>query len=101
MIFARFILHYKFADTKSLMIFRQQYDNFKRINTVDDKQNFSYRFVLPDMPERMSFLVKIDCDLTMWFYVSWALFCVWPYSLWVERKISRFEVNYLKTLTLK
>lgn len=100
-VFIRFAMHYKFKDWYSESRFNDFFYNFKRRNSYDSYQTYEYKYEVPGLVERKAFYVgKLECDFGGWYYLCGMFCCLWPYSLWVEKKISRFVVDYLKILTI-
>lgn len=56
---------------------------------------------IPTLVEKMAFYVgDLGCNYNFWYYVFAILGLLWPYSLWVESKINRFDVAFLKVVTM-
>lgn len=57
------------------------------------------KYEVPELIERKSFYVgNLSCDYYGWFYFFTAIGMIWPYCLWVEAKIKRFEIETMKVL---
>lgn len=68
-------------------------------NMKDSYQTFTLKYVIPNMIMKKSFMFKESgCDYSCWFYLFGALGLIWPYSLWVESKIDRYEVKIRKAV---
>ena len=64
-------------------------------------QEFNFGYSVPSLVERKAFYVgDLEVNFKLWFYVLGALGLVWPYCLWVEKRIRRFEVESMKVITL-
>jgi hypothetical protein len=100
-VFIRFAVHYKFSDNLSEEKFNNFFRSFKIRHTFDTYQTFTYKYEVPGLVERKAFYVgDLECEFGGWYYLCGMIGCLWPYSMWVEGKISRFVVDYLKILTL-
>ena len=100
-VFIRFAINYKFADALSQKNFDFCYADFKVRNCSDVHQDFSFKYEVPGLIERKAFYVgELQCDFSTWFWCCGMLCLLWPYSLWVESKISRFVVDMMKILTI-
>lgn len=92
--------HY-FIDTKSQDNFFAHYDKFKLKNKKDSKQDYSYGFTVPGLIERRAFYInKPCCDYLTWMYVFGAIGLLWPFTLFVESRIGRYEVQLIKVATV-
>lgn len=77
----------------------QVYANFKMRNMKDDYQKFTIKYVIPNMILKKSFMFKeAGCDYSSWFYLFSLVGLIWPYSLWVESNIDRYEVKIRKAI---
>ena len=57
------------------------------------------KYDVPGLIERKAFYVgSLDCQFKTWFYIFALIGFAWPYSLWVEAKITRFDVETMKVL---
>lgn len=58
-------------------------------------------YVIPGLVDKMAFYVgDLGCNYNCWYYVFALIGLLWPYSLWVESKINRFEVKFMKGLKM-
>jgi hypothetical protein len=77
------------------------FHSFKQRNVFDVHQNFGMSYNIPGLVEKMAFYVgDLGCNYNCWYYVFAAVGLLWPYSLWVESKISRFEVSFMKVIKM-
>jgi hypothetical protein len=78
-----------------------QYESFRRRNNFDTYQDYTMGYSLPGLIERQSFYVgDLECDYGTWMYLFGLIGLIWPYSLWVESKIARFSIDYMKSLRI-
>lgn len=98
-VFIHFYVRYRFADPQSSNNFERAYYNFKMRHTRDAHQDFSSGYEVPGLIARKAFFVgELSCNFGTWLYVFGFFGLLWPYSLWVESKISRFDVESMKVL---
>lgn len=58
-------------------------------------------YSVPGLIERKAFYVgELNCDYATGFYAFSAFGFIWPYSLWMESKINRFEIDFMKVLKI-
>ena len=70
-------------------------------HTRDVHQDFSYGYSLPGLVERKAFFVgELGCNYKLWYYLCGFVGLLWPFSLCVESKISRFDVISMKVVTI-
>lgn len=94
------VKHY-FKDSKSQDQLFKHYDVFKEKNQKDAKQDYSYGYTVPGMVERTAFYTsKPCCDYSTWLYIFAAVGLLWPFSLIVESRVSRFDVEIAKVATI-
>lgn len=75
------------------------YESFKRRHCRDVHQSYTMGYAVPGLIERQAFYVgELGCDYGVWMYIFGLAGLLWPYSLWVESKIDRFSVEYMKSL---
>ena len=56
---------------------------------------------IPNLVEKMTFYVgDLGCNYNCWYYVFTIFGLLWPYSIWVESKISRFDVAFMKVVMM-
>lgn len=96
-------LHFRVAyyhlDTQSENKLNQIYANFKLRNTKDVNQKFTIEYKIPNVILKRSFMFKDSgCDYSAWFCMFSMVGLIWPYCLWVESKIDRFEVKLTKAI---
>lgn len=100
-VFINFIINYKFSNDYSRNKIDELFYNFKRVNTRDDYQDIKMSYNIPNLELKRAFYVgDLGCDYSCWFGLFTMFGLVWPYSLWVESKISRFDVTYTKVVTM-
>lgn len=64
-------------------------------------QDYSQNFVIPGLVARVCFYVGERPKNYRCLLVFWAFFgMVWPYSMFLEGKISRFDIDYMKVVSL-
>ena len=98
-VFIHFFVKYRFNDPQSSNNFEQAYYSFKMRHTRDAHQDFGMRYEIPGFVERKAFYIgELGCDYSTWFYFFSMIGLIWPYSMWVESKISRFEIETMKVL---
>lgn len=69
------------------------------MNRRDAYQNYTSDYEIPGLVERQTFFVgQLNCKYLNWFLIFGLLGLVWPYSLWVEKKVDRFTVDLTKVL---
>ena len=95
------IVNYRFINESSRQCFEGLWRSFMMRHRRDVHQTYSQNFLLPDVKPKMTFYIgakpaSYRCYLVLWTLVGMA----WPFSMWVESKISRFNVEYMKILTL-
>jgi hypothetical protein len=90
-----FLKNYRFADVSSRQRFEQNYANFQARQKRDIYQSFSYAYVLPGLIERETFQLgeESNCSYLRWFYVCGLAGLLWPFSIWLEQRTSRFKVT--------
>lgn len=92
-VFIHFFIRHKFSNYQSQANFENFFMGFKMRHTRDSHQDFTFGYQLPGLVERKAFFVgEMECNMKSWYYTCGLLGLLWPYSLWVERKISRFNV---------
>ena len=94
-------VNYRFKDDYSRNQFQSLWYSFQARHRRDVHQNYSQNFVLPGLKARVTFYVNNEprnytCYLVVWTLVG----MVWPFSMWVEARISRFDIEYMKVVTL-
>ena len=99
-IFIHFITSYRFKDEGSRYYFEKQWEYFRNRNHRDIHQDYSYTYVMPGLKERMTFYIgdepeKYRCRLI----VASIFGCIWPVSMAIEDKVSRYNINIMKILT--
>lgn len=100
-VFIHYLINYRFADDLSRQNFDYEWYRFKSFNTRDAYQDFRYTYNTPGLVERMTFF--IGKKKPNWF--GWLIFfsligLIWPYSMWIETKISRYTIKFLKVLKM-
>ena len=77
------------------------FNGFKMRHTRDVHQDFSYKYGLPGLIERKAFVAgELGCNYQLWYYLCGCIGLLWPFSLRVESKISRFDVVSMKVVTV-
>ena len=100
-IFVHFGVSYKFADDRSRYVFDSAYQSFRNRHRRDAQQEYSYGYDLPALKSRMTFYVGDEPKNYMCGLVVWSILgCLWPYSISVEKNVSRFNVDFMKVLTM-
>ena len=100
-VFIHFIVNYKFSNDYSRNKIDELYYAFKCANTRDTYQNFNMLYNIPNLVEKMTFYVgDLGCNYNCWYYAFTIFGLLWPYSIWVESKISRFDVAFMKVVTM-
>lgn len=100
-VFIHFIVNYKFSNDYSRNKVDELFYNFKHVNYRDEHQRFNLHYNIPNLVEKMSFYVgELGCNYNCWYYVFTIFGLIYPYSLWVESKIKRFDVTYTKVVTM-
>lgn len=100
-VFMHFLVNYRFTDEYSRQRLDELFYIFKSANTRDAYQDFHMSYDVPGLIEKMTFYVgDLDCNYNCWFYFFTIIGLLWPYSVWVESKINRFEVAFMKTVRL-
>lgn len=99
-VFINFLVNYRFKTDQSRMRFDQLYHRFKAINKRDQYQTYTCDYEIPGLIDKQSFYAKeLDCKFLQWFFTFGIFGMIWPYSLWVESKVDRFNVDLTKVLT--
>jgi hypothetical protein len=99
-VFIEFLVNYRFKTDQCRMRLDQLYHRFQMLNKRDQFQNYSMLYEIPGLVEKQSFYVgELNCKYLQWFFLFGAVGLVWPYSLWVESKVDRFNINLTKVLT--
>ena len=102
MVFIHYLVDYRFADAASRKNFDFAWYNFKRLNSPDTHQDFDYNYTVPGLTARKCFY--IGDEKPKWFLfliICTFLGLIWPFSLLVEKKINRFNIDFLKVLTIQ
>ena len=100
-VFIHFLIQYRFDSLMSCRNFEYHYQSFKARNYSDYHQDYTMRYEVPGLEPRKAFFVgELQCAYNLWYYVFGALGLMWPYSMWLESKIERFEINNMKVLTI-
>lgn len=101
MVLIQFLVSYRFTDDSSRANVDRIFDWFKRNNCRDEFQDYTIRYDVPGLVHKHTFYVgELGCNYSTWLYILALLGLLWPYSLWVESKISRFNVSFMKILTV-
>ena len=67
----------------------------------DVHQDFSYGYIMPGLIERKAYHAReMGCNYGAMFYLCGIFGLLWPFSLCVESKISRFDVVLMKVVTI-
>ena len=100
-IFVHNKVNYRFKDEYSRATFQDLWYSFQARHRRDVHQNYSQNFVLPGLKPRVTFYVGNEPKNYTCYMVLWALIgMIWPFSMWVEGKISRFDIEYMKVVAL-
>lgn len=92
---------YRFVDENSRRKFDYEWYNFQGRHRYDAHQDYSYNYNLPGLKERMTFYIGMEKPkMGKYLYLFSFLGFLWPYSMFVEAKISRFDIQFMKILTL-
>lgn len=71
-------------------------------HTRDTNQDFGFEYRVGGVKERMTFCVeKFGCQFRRWLFLCGGIGCIYPYSLWVEVKSSRYIVDMVKSVTIR
>lgn len=100
-IFVHFIVSYRFQDERSRYLFDHVWSNFRMRHRRDVHQDYSYNYELPSLKPRMTFYVGQEPKNYYCGFVVASIFgCIWPYSMSVENKVNRFNIDFMKILTM-
>jgi hypothetical protein len=83
------------------VIFDRLWYGFKRHNNYDVHQDYAYRYVVPGLVDRITFFIgnkkpNWKGKLRLFTFIG----LIWPYSMWIEGKISRYSIKFMKILTM-
>lgn len=94
-----FKVMYYHLDSQSERKLEQIYANFKMRNMKDSYQKFTIKYIIPNVVLKKTFMFKDSgCEYSTWFYLFGLVGLIWPYSIWVESKIDRYEVKLIKAI---
>ena len=100
-IFVHNKVNYRFRDEQSRAIYQRQWYSFQSRHRRDIHQEYSQNFVIPGLKERMTFYIGGEPKNYTLYLVLWTLFgLIWPFSMWIETRINRFDVLYMKVIGL-
>ena len=100
-VFIHFMVRYRFDTVLSNRNFEMHFQNFKMRHTRDAHQDFKMKYEVPGLVPRKAFFVgELQCSYNTWYYLCGMVGMMWPYSMWLESKIERFEINNMKVLTV-
>ena len=101
MVFIHFLVKHRFDSLQSQQRFDGFYDSFKSRHCFDVHQTYTFGYTLPGLIERKAFYAgELGCNYSLWFHLCGLCGLLWPYSLCVESKISRFVVVSMKVVTI-
>lgn len=94
-------VNYRFVDEQSRWKFDSLWLSFMNRNRRDVHQDFTQNFVLPNLKSRMTFYIGESPKDYKCILIVCSLFgLLWPYSMIVEKKVTRYDLEYMKILTI-
>lgn len=86
-------VNYRFRDEGSRRAFEYAWGSFQNRHRRDVHQNYSQNFTLPGLIARLSFYIGQKPKNYKCIFIFCSIFgLVWPYSMYVESKVSRFDI---------
>lgn len=94
-------VNYKFNSEYSRGQYEYAWISFQNRHRFDVHQDYSQNFVIPGLVARMCFYVGQKPKNYSGWLVFWSFFgLIWPYSMYLESIISRYDIEYMKVLGL-
>lgn len=73
--------------------FDQHWYSFQSRHRRDVHQDYTQQFILPGLRSRLTFYVgESPSNVKCWFIVSSIFGLIWPYSILMEKKLSRYDL---------
>lgn len=101
MVFVHNKVNYRFFNDQSRWNFDRHWGYFQSRHRRDVHQDYSQKFVMPGLKARMTFYIgespkNYKCNLILCSLIG----MIWPYSMYVEGKVTRYDIEYMKIVTI-
>ena len=100
-IFVHNQVQYRFSDERSRGVYYQAWNEFRLRHRRDIHQLYTEKFEVPGMKDRVGFFIgEGKPNFTVPLVLFALIGLVWPFSLVIESRITRFTLNFMKIVTL-